>query len=346
MTLKLNLEHLLKPFTENLKPSLSLPKGVEISSFETILKQVFETESLSIKVHEAHAKNHLPHAELSYFIKASFSPAGFYLFIYQPSASKLLEKFFGSKTAFNDERLVKGALGYLVTNGIQTLNESQIFASSTFYLAEHLELQEAFQAVKVEVLLDESYPLVFDLYFPESFIDSFHEHFANMTKDHYNQISFVTKLLIGQTKLTSEQFRSLKVSDALVLDESLFMPDQNKGLGRLSLNDRSFAQVRINHNTIKFLDFNPLPDESYMEQNQEAPLKNLSEISLDLQVEFARITMSFSDLEKLTTGQTIEFSKDQATSCYLTLQGQRVAKGELVKVGEQMAFLIEELKNG
>jgi flagellar motor switch/type III secretory pathway protein FliN len=123
------------------------------------------------------------------------------------------------------------------------------------------------------------------------------------------------------------------------------MPFEQKGLAKLQYEGSYFAQVRLNHNTIKFLDFNPLPDEVSMEQHGESPLKSLSEVSLELQVEFAKINLNFSEFEKLTSGQTLEIAKDNPTSCYLTLQGQRVAKGELVKVGEQMAFLIEELKS-
>lgn len=346
MTLKINLESILKPFTDNVNKVLSLPNDVDINSFEEVLKSFFDVEQLQIKAHEIHSTNHIPQNHSIFYLKAAPVDKGFYLTITPPTVSKLFEKFYGSKTAFSDERLTKGAVGFLIANFTELLNEKKIFPSIAFYLSECADMHDTFQMLKLELLLENSYPLVVELYFPELFVESFYDHFSSSMRPLSNDLPFTVNITIGHVKLSKDVFRACKVHDAILLDESLYIPHDKKGLGRLNFAGHSFAQVRINHSTIKFLDFNPLPDEVDMEQNSESPLKSLSEVNLEFQIEFARLNISFSEFEKLTTGQTLEIAKDNPTSCYLTLHGQRVAKGELVKVGEQMAFLVEELKNG
>lgn len=345
MTIKLNLDHILKPFTDSVKQTISLPKEIELSFFQELLAHFFTCESLSLKAHPVHTHNHIPAHVPTFFIKAPPLEHGFYLTITPPAYSKILEKFYGSTTHFTDERLSKGAFGYLVANFINLLNEKKLFSTLSFYVAENTPTQETLQSIKLEIILEDSLPLVCELYFPESFVDAYMTHFASCFVDKTHDISFISSIIIGHVQLSKEKFLSCQVHDAILLDEILYMPFEQKGLAKLSYKGAYFAQVRINHNTIKFLDFNPLPEEVSMEQQNESPLKGLSDVNLEFQIEFARLNLSFSEFERLTSGQTLELAKDNPTSCYLTLQGQRVAKGELVKIGEQMAFLIEELKS-
>lgn len=345
MTLKLNLDHILKPFTESVKSTILLPNHIELSSIEQALGDFFESSSLKVKAHEVHTHNHLPPHLPTFYIKAEPLPGGFYLVLTPPAYAKVLEKFYGSKNTFTDDRLSKGAVGFLLTSLIGLINDKKVFPSLSFFMSEFEQTSQTLQSVKIEIELEDSFPLVCELYFPESFVESYLSHFAQNLQDQIHNVSFTSSLIVGHVKLSKEAFFSCKVHDAILLDEILYMPLEQKGLAKLQYQNNFFAQVRLNHNTIKFLDFNPLPDEVTMEQQSDNPLKSLSDVSLEFHVEFARLNLNFSEFEKLTSGQTLELFKDNPTSCYLTLQGQRVAKGELVKVGEQMAFLIEELKS-
>lgn len=345
MTLKLNFDHILKPFTETVKKTISLPTTIQDSLFETVLRDFFDSETLTLNTESVHSCNHLPPHLCTFFIKAEPLDSGFYLTITPPACSELLEKFYHSKTPFNDERLNKGAIGYLLTTFIQNLNNKKGLSGLSLYVAENEQTQETLQSIKVEIKLEDAFPLVCQLYFPESFVENFLKYFEADLKEPRQNISFISSVVIGHVKLSKEAFDSCQIHDAIILDENLYLPSEQKGLAKLQYQGVFFAQARINHNTIKFLDFNPLPDEVTMEQDSESPLKSLSDVNLEFQVEFARLNLNFSEFEKLTTGQTLELFKDNPTSCYLTLQGQRVARGELVKIGEKMAFLIEELKS-
>lgn len=345
MRLQLNLDHILKPFKDSVKQTIALPQDIALSSFQELLAHFFNHESLSLQGHPVHTHNHIPAHIPTFYIKAAPLESGFYLAITPPAYTKILEHFYGSSTEFSDERLTKGAFGYLVANFINSLNEKKLFSTLSFYLAEQTQTQETLQSVKLEILLENTLPLVCEMYFPESFVDAYMKHFSSCFIDKIHDICFTSSIVIGHVQLSKEKFLSCQLHDAILLDEILYMPLEQKGLAKLAYQGAYFAQVRMHHNTLKFLDFNPLPEEVTMEQQSESPLKALSDVTLEFQIEFARLNLNFSEFERLTSGQTLELTKDNPTSCYLTLQGQRVAKGELVKVGEQMAFLIEELKS-
>ncbi len=72
-------------------------------------------------------------------------------------------------------------------------------------------------------------------------------------------------------------------------------------------------------------------------------LVSAEEIPLTLTVELARVTLPLDKLLKLSPGNLIELSTKPEQGVSLTVHGKRVAKGELVKLGEVIGVKILEI---
>jgi flagellar motor switch/type III secretory pathway protein FliN len=343
---ELHLDKLLEPFSHELKKQLCLPTSFDHLKAEELLRQFFEDETLSFKAHLHSPQNHLPHHNLIFALKADPIAQAFYVCLTPPSKDLLLEKFFGSKGAFDDERLKTGACGFLISKFIVALNQYRLFDKNAFYLTEEVLKKDSFQTLKIEISLNSSYPLVLDFYFPEAFVEAFIELYQDSLHIKKSDHAYPIHIICGSVKLKAEEFRAIKKHDLILLDENYYHIDTQKGIVRLTFQNKVFAQARLSGHALKILDFNPLPEEDLMEQNSFNPLSTISDVELDLQVEFATLKLKLKDLENLEAGQTLNIEKEQSTSCFLTLNAQKIARGDLVKVGEKMAFLVQEIHHG
>ena len=346
MITKLNFDHLLEPLTSSFKEPLQLPKEVTLELLHPLISELLTSPISSLEAHSPHPVTHLPVHQHLFCLKADPIQPPFYCAINSACQGKLLEIFFESANFFSDDRLIKASLGFILLKAINLLNTQKVFSKLAFYLTEFSQTKESLQLVKVELKLESSYPLILDFYFPESFIEKYSELYKKELEPKHRPIPFWVNIHTGSVKLTTEELGSLRKSHVVFLDQNYYHPDTQKGIGRLVINNTVLAQVRITHHALKFLDFNPLPDEDSMNQNNETSLKDVSGLLLDLQVEFTTLKMELGQLETLTSGQTLEFHKENPATVYLTLQGQKMAKGELVKVGEKMAFLVQETYHG
>lgn len=74
-------------------------------------------------------------------------------------------------------------------------------------------------------------------------------------------------------------------------------------------------------------------------------LISTKEIPLHLVVEVARMQMTLDELFNLSPGNTLELAVRPEQGVYLTVQGKRVAKGELIRLGDLLGVRILKLGN-
>jgi type III secretion system YscQ/HrcQ family protein len=347
MITKLNLDQFLEPFKESVKTSLCLPLDVSHDDFLKLAVDFFGQDVQELTFHETKPVSHLPKDVTLMASIADPIAHPFYICFSKPANAKLFDLFFGSVDPFQDERLSLGASSYLLTSFLASLNQSKIFEDLAFYISETHASQDVFHHVKVEMKLQGSYPLVIDLYFPEAFVEAYLDKYKDKLSSHkQTHIELNVAVVTGLVNVTNSQLARLNPSSVIILDENYYDVSSEKGMAKLCAKGKNFAQARINHNHLKFLEFNSFEHETTMDNTSESPLLPLDEVQMQLQVEFASFKMSLKDLESLSVGQTIDLHKDHPTSVYLTLNGQKVARGELVKVGEAMAVMIEEMGHG
>lgn len=92
-------------------------------------------------------------------------------------------------------------------------------------------------------------------------------------------------------------------------------------------------------------------DDSFIEDatpSQTLPPESLTpplQISFPVVVEVAQITMSLEKLLQLTPGNILDLTVKPNQGVYLTVHGKKIAKGELIKVGEVLGVKIIETAN-
>ena len=168
---------------------------------------------------------------------------------------------------------------------------------------------------------------------------------------------------IGSTSLKQQMWQQLKNGDLLVLDRCSFDPLAHKGSAMLLLDKTALFQGRIKENSLKIVDYafykeeNMSPSEEDFakeESLEEAPVEEsappsgemlpLSEIPLQITVEAGRIEMSIEKLLQMKPGNLLELGIAPEEGVYLTTSGRRIARGELVKIGELLGVRILETK--
>ncbi len=180
------------------------------------------------------------------------------------------------------------------------------------------------------------------------------------------------RLEIGNTSLSQNQWEKVEIGDMVILDRCSFDPDQQKGSIDLVLNKTPLMRGRIKEKSLKILDYaftneetmSPPPDEendveqpieegsegSHLWSSNESQggsvetLLSAEEIPLTLTVEIGRLKMSIEKLLQLKPGNLLELGLSPEQGVHLTIEGKRIARGELVKIGELLGVRILEIK--
>ncbi len=350
MMTPLDLDHLLQKFSGRLPHHLALPAGVAIDQIQSIVGEILEEPFIKLHVLSDHPRKELPHAPFHFYFKAEPIETPFILSFHEPAAAYLLSRFFNNSDPFSDLRLKKGALGYSFLKALSIFDTHKLFQKLSLVLTDSIDPHEAMHAIKVELVKENFPPIIFELLFPEGFVHAYLDLYKHQLHAPSSKALYQIQVMTGSTHLKKSQLKQIQKNQLVLLDEHYYHTDTQKGMGRLFVENRPFAQVRITPNTLKILDFNPLPEEVFMDESIDETnpsiLHTIDEVPLELMVEFATLKVELSQLEALKAGQTLDIHKENPTCVYLSLHGQRIAKGELVQVGEKMAFLVQETRHG
>jgi flagellar motor switch protein FliN/FliY len=167
------------------------------------------------------------------------------------------------------------------------------------------------------------------------------------------------------------------VGDFILLDRCTFDPTTKKGTAALVLDHTPLLRVRIKDNSLKIIDYafyreehhpmNPeIPsDEEKQEDFSSAEFENedgsnqehlwspendtteklisTKEIPLTLTVEVARMRINLEKLMQLSPGNILELPVRPEHGVDVVIGGKKVAKAELVKLGEMLGIKILQL---
>lgn len=193
------------------------------------------------------------------------------------------------------------------------------------------------------------------------------------------QLDLSLSLIVGKTSLSLAQFKEMKVGDFLLLDHCTFDPKNHKGTLSLHLEETPLFRLRMKDNGFKITDYalyyeeakvmSPdLPEEDLFdhqeEQEEEVSLEegehlwstpqeeeheklkkiiSSSEIPLTITVEVDRIRMKLKELLELSPGNILELSSRPEKGVDLTIGGKKVAKGELIQLGDLIGVKILQM---
>lgn len=218
---------------------------------------------------------------------------------------------------------------------------------------------------------------------PEPFHNEFRKHFLQkppppLLKEITHQLEVSLRLEVGHTTLPSRQWKNVAVGDFLILDHCTYDLKQGKGSAGMILGHSPLFRVRLRHHSIKIVDYafyheetavmntdTPKePHEAREEEFSEEPMEEgdealwsppepqhppgemeggNQEIPITLTVEVARLAMSLDKVLELQPGNLIELPVRPEQGVWLTVQGKRIAKGELLAIGDILGVKILQI---
>ncbi len=197
------------------------------------------------------------------------------------------------------------------------------------------------------------------------------------------QVNVTLRLQIGQTELSLSEFKRVKVGDFILLDRCTFDPKTLKGTATLMLEQTPILRTRIKDNSLKIVDYayyreeqnqmNPdkpqdeetpeenfeneelssaefeeegSAEESHLWSSQNGGVEKLispSEIPLTLSIEVARLSINLEKLLQLSPGNVLELPVRPEQGVDIVVGGKKVARAELIKLGEMLGVKILQL---
>jgi flagellar motor switch/type III secretory pathway protein FliN len=337
---KLNLSLLLETFEKNQQEHLIIPSSIKHEDITGFFAQSLDCAVRNVTFHVQHPIHHLPKDAFVYCLKADPIDAPVFVGIENPSALFLFSKFFGQKEPFFDKRLQNGALGFIVLKMLKNLDEKPLFPKLGIHVQEFVASKETLHHTTLSVEMEDESFFHLHLYYDESFIKTFNALHNTENQESLNPVYCALKAVIGQTVLPKMEMSKIKKDQVLVLDEAHINLETKKGVATLELFGQKMAQVRFGSNHMKVIDLcTPTPGET-MEESHE--LSSIEEMQMQVKVELSTIKMSLGKLQHLKSGDTLDFETETLGSVFLTVDGQKIAKGELVKIGENIGVLIQE----
>ena len=192
---------------------------------------------------------------------------------------------------------------------------------------------------------------------PVSFQEAFKQHFAHLpppdlTSELAKEIDVTLRFEIGHTTLSALEWEKVSVGDFILLDRCSFDPATHKGTLFISLDGTALLRGKIKDNNIKIVDYAfyheekpPMPFEEEELPVEEEPVEQIAPLPTDvtaltLKVEVDRMPMNLEQLIHLTPGNMLEFPLKPEQGVNLVLDGKKVAKGELLKLGDLIGIKI------
>jgi flagellar motor switch protein FliN len=212
--------------------------------------------------------------------------------------------------------------------------------------------------------------LVCPLSFRAAFKEHFHMTASSLASPRAKEIELTVCAEVGRTQLSVEQFKKAKVGDFIVLDHCSYDPSTQKGTAIFSLNDSPLLRVRLKGDSVKIVDYAFYYEDTHMNEreqfseeeppppeNEEEHLWTSSEsesnpveqqlaaqdIQLSLTVEVARLKINLEKLLHLQPGNVLELPIRPEQGVDLSIGGKKMAKAELVKLGDILGVRILQL---
>ncbi|NGX53469.1 MAG: hypothetical protein K1000chlam4_00181, partial [Chlamydiae bacterium] len=214
------------------------------------------------------------------------------------------------------------------------------------------------------------------LVIPSAFREEWKGHFASKPKPPLSEEAR-KKLLVdvaleaGNASFSWEEWNEAKVGDFVILDRCFFDPDTKKGRVVLTLGGEPLFRGKFEESGVKLLEY-PFyeeveesmdeeleSEESYdsIEENEESeevieetvkpqkksPAISPEKIPVSLTVEVGRVRMTAEELMQLAPGNLVQLPVSPDQGVDLVINGKKMGKGELVKVGEVLGVRILQL---
>ncbi len=284
---------------------------------------------------------------------------------------------------FSSPKFQEGFYYFLATQVLAVVDELKAFGDLSLKLGKFSGLpHEEALCIDVEIQHPKA-TMWGRLVCPASFHQAFKSHFnvpqpPPLTSAVAKQTNVVLRLDVGHTTLPLSKWKGISIGDFIVLDRCTFDPKSQKGTLTIVLEQIPLFRARIKDNNLKIVDYalyqeeqNQMSDEENSQDFEEENLPpeaepeteseetslwssqdatdqmekmiSTQEIPLVLTVEVAKLRMNLDKLLELAPGNVIELPVRPEQGVDITIGGKKIAKAELIKLGEMIGIKILQL---
>lgn len=278
---------------------------------------------------------------------------------------------------FTDSTLSEGFFQFIFLKAMETFNHMNVYGNlSTTLIDNTLWKEEGAFCIDVKMILKE-HTLYGRLVVPSSAYHSFKTHFSLEKPPIISDAAFAATPLslqvhIGNTKMFPSELENVRKGDFILLDRCSYDPTIRKGTATLVLGNTALFDLRIKEDEIKILEYAFYQEDMSMneedfseskppfgeEQNpsnsnneeeeplwephegEEKPFSSIQKIPMNLTVEVGRVKMPLEKLTQLKPGNVLHLPLAADHNVYLSVEGKRIAQGELVKIGDALGVKI------
>lgn len=266
-----------------------------------------------------------------------------------------------SSEGFSDPRLQQGFYQFLFLEAVSAIDKLKLFKNVTFHLMEESTLPKE-RAFCLDISLHLSHKTLHGrLICSQAFLEGFKtqgalQRAALLETDVAKKLDILLHLNIGQTTLSAEEWKSISPGDFIVLDRCSYDPKTEKGSISVLLGNSPLFRARIKEEGIKILDYAFYHEEENMSENESDDSEEIElgeegapsmekmispgQVPITLTVEVGRLSMNLDKLLQLKAGSILDIAVKPEQGVDVTVGGKKVAKAELIKLGETLGIKI------
>jgi len=241
------------------------------------------------------------------------------------------------KETFTGVKLKNGFYHFLLLKVLVTLDHLKIFKDVSLHLLPGNTLpHEMGFCIDVACQLP-SKTLQARVVCPQSFLSAFKAHqplqqTTLLSVGHETEMDLTLRCEVGHTNLSQDEWESLQIGDFLTLDRCSFDPVEGMGSLTAHLGDTPLFIARFKPEGLKVLDY-----AFYQEETGENS-------GLLLTAEVGSLKISLRKLLELKSGSMLDLPLRPENGIDVTLGGKRVAKAELIKLGQIAGLRILDIE--
>lgn len=276
---------------------------------------------------------------------------------------------------FSDPKLQEGFSLFLDVSAIDVINSLSAFDDLSLTMGKIGELPSG-SGLGIDLSLKiRDKTLWARVFCPASFHRAFSSHFSTRpfsiaASPFVDTLDVELSLKVGSCTLSSQEWEKVKTGDLVLLEHCNFHPEKREGILTINLGDTPLFQGNYRDGAIKILEYAFYYEEGETMQDEfeekeegkeeieedsehmwetsdlEAPIENavsLQEVPIVLTVEIGRLRMKLNKLLQLQPGNVLELSRKPEQGVDITVNGKKVAKAEIIQIGEALGLKILEI---
>lgn len=308
-------------------------------------------------------------------LEISWAPlnSSLYFAMNRSDLRSLMAELLGGDAAasyFFEPDQVQGFYKYFTAELLSTLTQINF----AHHLTPHLEDQEPRSLSESCFVVDVALELSGKTFWgkilaPESFRNSWKSYFGRlpplpMSEEKKAKTFIDVGLQVGNSGLTLEEYKSIRIGDFVLLDHCSYDPFEKKGGVILTLQQKPIFRGRFKDGNIKITNY-PVYEEVAMEKesfdsdeediygdledfeteaSESATEEKVSispeELPVNLTIEAGKLRMTVKELMDLAPGSLLDLHVYPDQGVDVLANGKKVGKGELVRLGETLGVRI------